>query len=238
MGLNSAVRHIKHHGKGALCEHLVVIAERDISNVELCSFASAGNFANVTFLDVKLVATDNSDEACADKLCETLLRADAKRINLIGIGSGASVALVLAREMSKSVRRMVIIDAEPRSEPRLLIRLMDVCDKLVPMGMPFLFSFAGFDCRFFLHSLRMPVLILTSSHASNYCKEQSKYFHRRLPNSYLRELTEWGFLGDLFCSPELLRELASFFSIQVKMPQGRVSQNQVRGPKVANEGSA
>lgn len=140
-----------------------------------------------------------------------------KRVTLFGVGRGAAVAIELAAQSQKLVRRVVLLDAQSRIEPTWSERALDRVETKLPLGLPFRVLSQHYDARPILHLVRCPTLVLVSKESDSFTQEQGKLLGSRIPNAWHYALREQHFTD--MPSNELLEVLRRFLQVPVKRPQ-------------------
>ena len=171
--------------------------------------------------DAALPAADKVQEFVADVL-QAVARVGIKRTTVFGIGAGASIAMALAVQEPRVVRRLVMLDGTSRIEPTVYERIVDKVEEKLPLGLPFRSASKRFDARPVLHLLHCPTLVLTSPGAERFVHEQGELLKNRIPNSWSCQLRSNAFEGtqnEHMPSAELLKRLHEFLQLPVKRPQ-------------------
>lgn len=157
-------------------------------------------------------------------LARALDDAGVKRLTLIGVSGGGSVAQALAVELPGIVRRVLLVDPTARITPSLSTRIIDRVERFLPTGLPLRSLTAAFDSRPLLHRLRCPVLVLVSPSAGLFEQSQARLIARRAPNARLRHLTEALYDDEGHVSGELAGMLEEFNLTPAKRSQKPLSE--------------
>lgn len=156
-------------------------------------------------------------ETFAEDLKTALISKGIKKVTLLGMGAGASVAQALGKE--SFVRRLMLIDATTRLEPSYLTRSIDAVERMLPLGLPLKKLSDDFDSRPYLHRIHCPCLVLNSPTATRYVKRQAKLIWKRLPNACYQALKASPITTLGVFSPELSEHLQVFLQVPAKRPQ-------------------
>lgn len=132
--------------------------------------------------------SDNNWQALSVSLESALAAAGIRQSSFISFGPASSLVQNLCLRDIKQVRGAVFIDASGRPHPTRTSRIIDAIESKLPIGLPFRSRLPGFDGRSFLQRIRCPVLVISSSRASSYQKEQAHMISRALPTSWYLEL--------------------------------------------------
>ena len=175
------------------------------------------DFTNVV-LSTDLPSGDSILSFC-EELEEALIREKIKRVTVLGIGPGASIAQALAVSAPKIIRRAIVCNATTRMAPSLGSIIVDRMEKFLPLGLPLRNLSADFDSRPFLHRIHCPVLVLYSKSQRTFVKEQGDFIVERIPNAWIdileREpINEFGQFSDA-----LLEHIRAFMQVPTKRPQ-------------------
>lgn len=140
-----------------------------------------------------------------------------KRLTLFGRNAGGSLAQALTLVASRTVGRLVLIDPTCRQQPTAAERTIDYIERHLPCGLPFRKLSSAFDSRPFLQRIYCPTLVMVSSAASHFVKEQAQEIADAIPNAWLCPLEE-AVTADKVSAVEqvLLRE---FINVPTKRPQ-------------------
>ena len=150
--------------------------------------------------------------ACADS--------GLARFTLLGHGSGAGIVQLAAHQLSKQVRRIVVINGTTRPASTALERMVDRLERFFPLGLPLRRRQTELDTRVFLHRIHCPALVLISPDANQRVKAESEYLASKLPNSWLVKLEQECSDGDkLVITDELAQLLTAFDKVPTKRPQ-------------------
>jgi len=142
-----------------------------------------------------------------------------KRLTVLGIADGSSVALALAAFNPKLVRRLILLNGTTRVSPGIGSRMIDTIERFLPLGLPLRPLSEDFDARPFLHRVRCPVLVLTTADASPFVQSQAKLLAKAIPNAWKEILTAAG-----QTAAEFSRVLSQFEELPAKRPQKNLTQ--------------
>jgi hypothetical protein len=156
---------------------------------------------------------NNLSQALRASLAEQSVR----QASLVAMGSASALIQNIGLEDVKLVRSLVIIDGTCRPHPNWKDRLIDRIESSLPLGLPFRGSTEGFDSKPYLQRLRCPILLVLTSLATEFVRDQAVGMAGRLPTSWLVDLAANS-------EPNKLGELVeNFQDVPVKCPQKRVA---------------
>ena len=158
-----------------------------------------------------------------DCLAAELQNLRIRRLTVVGAGSGSAVVQALAVHYPKLVRRLVLINARSRIAPGVFQRFLDKFERLLPLGLPLRPLSQAYDSRPVLHRIHCPVLVLTSSDASSYEIEQSRFIAKRIPNCWSADLAAARMGSEQDLGEELHELIVQFMQVPVKCPQKNTS---------------
>lgn len=142
-----------------------------------------------------------------------------KRATFVGLGRGGNIAQAVAIAFPKLVRRVILVNGTTRLAPDLWTRSIDALERFLPLGLPLRSPSKAFDSRPYLHRLRSPSLIVTTSTASLFEKHQAEILMQTIPNAWHAEVT-----GDAWTESEILTKplrtlITNFLDVPTKRPQ-------------------
>lgn len=158
-------------------------------------------------------------EEFAEALMRTCRNEGLRRLTVLGIGRGGSVALAFAICATRMVRRLVVINTTSRMAPGLFDRSIDWIEEVLPLGLPLRTLSKAFDARPMLHRIHCPALVLTTPSARPFVSEQAKLLAGRIPNAWGKHLSDKPLDAEHRLSDELRGTLRNFLQVPVKRPQ-------------------
>ena len=171
-----------------------------------------------TFVATGQLPTMEGVSECVTAIHHRLEELQLRRVTLIGVGAGGAISQALAVRAAKVVRRLILIDPSLRLSPGIGTRVIDRVEAFLPLGLPLRSASNAFDGRAFLHRIHCPVLVLVSSGAGEFVREQCGLIAKRVPNAWLRQLA-----GEALAEERLTVEVEScvesFFEVPPKRPQ-------------------
>lgn len=162
--------------------------------------------------------TASSWEALSEVFGATLTDLNVRQASVIGMGAGAALAQNLALTNPKAVRSLAIVDSSSRPHPTRWERAVDWLEERLPFGLPLRLGSHGFNVKAYVHRLRCPLLVIATSRASAFIREE-------LASIALRAPTAWRVLlsGTLESQiAELSDTLLDFQDTPAKCPQKNV----------------
>ena len=134
------------------------------------------------------------------------------------MGAGAALAQNLALSQPKTVRSLAIVDSSSRPHPTRWERFVDWIEERLPFGLPLRLGSSGFNVKAYVHRLRCPLLVIVTSKASLFIREELKSLAERAPTAWNVELA--GSLDRQIA--DLSDTLLSFQDTPAKCPQKNV----------------
>ncbi len=190
---------------------LLVFPDRDSSSDELLKTFS--DSFQIYLLKSPLPGYDDVEEY----ICEViswLREKKIKRVTVLGIGFGGTLAQQFTIEIPKVVRRLILIDSYTRRPPSFVENAVDVVEHLSPFGFPIRSLSKSFDSRHFIHRIHCPTLILKSSNVNPYLQEQGELLSKKIPNAW----------QSVFISnKDLVSNVKTFMDAATKKPQKNLS---------------
>lgn len=171
-------------------------------------------------LNSGLPSVDNVP-AFAAQVVESLQRMGVKRATVFGFGAGGSVAQAIAILQPKFVRRLVLLDSTTRLRPNLVKRIVDKLENFLPLGLPFGRLSSEFDSRPNLHRIFCPTLVICSSEAGSYVRQQGRLLVNRIPNAAKTILPVYQTNLTAF-NAHLHHHLTTFLQVPTKNPQKQI----------------
>lgn len=162
--------------------------------------------------------TGSSWQALSEAFVATLTDLNVRQASVVGMGAGAALAQNLALTNPKAVRSLAIVDSSSRPHPTLWERAVDWLEERLPFGLPLRLGSHGFNVKAYVHRLRCPLLVIATSRASAFIREE-------LASIALRAPTAWRVLlsGPLDSQiAELSDTLLDFQDTPAKCPQKNV----------------
>lgn len=153
------------------------------------------------------------------ELVEQLEQLDAKRLTVLGIGSGGALAQALAIGYPKLVRRVVLVDSTTRLSPSKISHWIDALERFLPLGLPLRSLSRGFDSRPQLHRLRCPTLVISSGDAAPFERAEANLLTEKIPNAWFMSLAGYPLDAAWQINPALTREMLAFLQVPTKRPQ-------------------
>ncbi|MEY4668415.1 MAG: hypothetical protein RL518_1114 [Pseudomonadota bacterium] len=165
--------------------------------------------------------TAGSWEGLSQALNTTLANLSVRQISMVGMGAGAALAQNLALCQPKTVRSLAIVDSSSRPHPSRWERMVDWLEERLPFGLPLRLGSSGFNVKAYVHRLRCPVLVIATSKASAFIREELKALSLRAPTAW--RVTLSGPLESQIA--ELSDTLLSFQDTPAKCPQKNVRES-------------
>ena len=162
--------------------------------------------------------TATSWEGLSDALNGTLIKLNVRQASVVGMGAGAALAQNLALSQPKTVRSLAIVDSSSRPHPTRWERFVDWVEERLPFGLPLRLGSAGFNVKAYVHRLRCPLLVIATTKASSFIREELRSLAERAPTAWNVELA--GSLDRQIA--DLSDTLLSFQDTPAKCPQKNV----------------
>lgn len=162
--------------------------------------------------------TNTSWEALTAVLTTTLAQLGVRQASVIGMGAGATIAQNFALANPKSVRSLAIVDASSRPHPTRWERFVDWVEERLPFGLPLRLGSEGFNVKAYLHRLRCPLLVIATTRATAFVRDEIKSAALRAPTAWRIVLSG----GDEAQSVQLSEALLAFQDTPAKCPQKNV----------------
>lgn len=162
--------------------------------------------------------TNTSWEPLTEVLSATLAQLNVRQASVIGMGAGATIAQNFALANPKSVRSLAIVDSSSRPHPTRWERLVDWVEERLPFGLPLRLGSQGFNVKAYLHRLRCPLLVIATTRASSFVREEIKSAALRAPTAWRIVLSG----GEEEQSVQLSEALLAFQDTPAKCPQKNV----------------
>ena len=162
--------------------------------------------------------TNTSWESLTEVFSATLANLNVRQASVIGMGAGATIAQNFALAHPKSVRSLAIVDASSRPHPTRWERLVDWIEERLPFGLPLRLGSEGFNVKAYLHRLRCPLLVIATTRASAFVREEIKSAALRAPTAWRVVLSG----GEEEQSVQLSEALLAFQDTPAKCPQKNV----------------
>jgi pimeloyl-ACP methyl ester carboxylesterase len=164
--------------------------------------------------------TATSWEALSEAFSATLADLNVRQASIVGMGAGAALAQNLALSQPKTVRSLAIVDSSSRPHPSRWERLVDWIEEHLPFGLPLRLGSRGFNVKAYVHRLRCPLLVIVTSRASSFIREELKSLASRAPTAWRVVLS-----GPLDSQiSELSDTLLNFQDTPAKCPQKNVKE--------------
>jgi pimeloyl-ACP methyl ester carboxylesterase len=128
--------------------------------------------------------TAASWETLSDALNVTLASLNVRQASVVGMGAGAALAQNLALSHPKTVRSLAIVDSSSRPHPSRWERIVDWVEERLPFGLPLRLGSTGFNVKAYVHRLRCPLLIIATTRASAFIREELKSLAERAPTAW------------------------------------------------------
>lgn len=128
--------------------------------------------------------TASSWEALSEAFGATLTDLNVRQASVIGMGAGAALAQNLALTNPKAVRSLAIVDSSSRPHPTLWERAVDWLEERLPFGLPLRLGSHGFNVKAYVHRLRCPLLVIATSRASAFIREELASIASRAPTAW------------------------------------------------------
>jgi hypothetical protein len=162
--------------------------------------------------------TASSWQTLSEAFGATITDLNVRQASVIGMGAGAALAQNLALNNPKAVRSLAIVDAASRPHPTLWERAIDWLEERLPFGLPLRLGSHGFNVKAYVHRLRCPLLVIATSRASGFIREELKSIALRAPTAWRVLLS--GTLDSQIA--ELSDTLLDFQDTPAKCPQKNV----------------
>lgn len=162
--------------------------------------------------------TNTSWEALTEVLSATLAQLNVRQASVIGMGAGATIAQNFALAHPKAVRSLAIVDASSRPHPTRWERLVDWVEERLPFGLPLRLGSEGFNVKAYLHRLRCPLLVIATTRASAFIRDEIKSAAVRAPTAWRIMLSG----EEEEQSVQLSEALLAFQDTPAKCPQKNV----------------
>ena len=120
----------------------------------------------------------------SEGLNETLSKLNVRQASVVGMGAGATLAQNLALSHPKMVRSLAIVDSSSRPHPTRFERIVDWFEERLPFGLPLRLGSMGFNVKAYVHRLRCPLLVIATSRASTFIREELKSLAERAPTAW------------------------------------------------------
>jgi pimeloyl-ACP methyl ester carboxylesterase len=147
-----------------------------------------------------------------EELEELLLDRKVRAASYLAFGSTSTVVQALALKDPRRVRTAIFVDPETRPHPSYWLRLLDLLERKLPLGLPFRSKVEAFDAKPFLHRLRFPGLVLSSPGATQHQQEQALEMSKAMPTAWLKQL-------DRLDGKTLANIIVDFEKVPAKCPQ-------------------
>jgi pimeloyl-ACP methyl ester carboxylesterase len=128
--------------------------------------------------------TAASWQGLSEGLNETLSKLNVRQASVVGMGAGATLAQNLALIHPKMVRSLAIVDSSSRPHPTRFERIVDWFEERLPFGLPLRLGSTGFNVKAYVHRLRCPLLVIATSRASAFIREELKSLAERAPTAW------------------------------------------------------
>ena len=162
--------------------------------------------------------TPSSWEGLSEALTAALANLHVRQASVVGMGAGAALAQNLALSQPKTVRSLAIVDSSSRPHPSRWERVVDWIEEHLPFGLPLRLGSTGFNVKAHVHRLRCPLLVIVTSRASAFIREELHSLAARAPTAWKIALS-----GPLDTQiADLSEALLSFQDTPAKCPQKNV----------------
>ena len=128
--------------------------------------------------------TASSWQALSEAFGASLTDLNVRQASVVGMGAGAALAQNLALTNPKAVRSLAIVDSASRPHPTLWERAIDWLEERLPFGLPLRLGSHGFNVKAYVHRLRCPLLVIATSRASGFIREELKSIALRAPTAW------------------------------------------------------
>lgn len=140
-------------------------------------------------LEVAEVTQKNWNELTR-RLGEVLCARNFRQVSFVAFGDAATLVQNMALTNLKFIRKLTLVDAVTRPHPTWLERLVNKIELALPLGLPLRRESESFDSRPFLHRIRCPVMVVSTSLASPELLLQSQILLSGLPTAWGLNLPE------------------------------------------------
>jgi pimeloyl-ACP methyl ester carboxylesterase len=165
--------------------------------------------------------TASTWEGLSDAFSAALVSLNVRQASVVGMGAGAALAQNLALSHPKTVRSLAIVDSSSRPHPTLWERVVDWVEEHLPFGLPLRLGSSGFNVKAYVHRLRCPLLVISTSRASSFIREELASLAARAPTAWKISLG-----GSLEAQiSELSEALLTFQDTPAKCPQKNVRES-------------
>lgn len=128
--------------------------------------------------------TAASWESLSEALNGTLATLNVRQASVVGMGAGAALAQNLALSHPKTIRSLAIVDSSSRPHPTRWERCVDWIEEHLPFGLPLRLGSSGFNVKAYVHRLRCPLLVIVTSRASAFIREELHSLASRAPTAW------------------------------------------------------
>lgn len=198
---------------------LLILPGRQVDEPEARRLAESLSKAFRTFVAVNARVDPHEVTEYAKRLEGEMEQQGIKRATVVGIGPAGSIAEALGIRGAKSLRRLVLLDADSRYSPPRLQRIIDRAERFFPLGLPLRRLTKDFDARPMLHRIHCPSLVLVSPRADHFHAHQGEMLAQRIPNAWFKSLTTPAIDSTGSFSPEVKEVLEEFLQVPAKRPQ-------------------
>ena len=133
--------------------------------------------------------TASTWEGLSEAFSAALVTLNVRQASVVGMGAGAALAQNLALAHPKTVRSLAIVDSSSRPHPSRWERVVDWVEEHLPFGLPLRLGSSGFNVKAYVHRLRCPLLVISTSRASVFIREELASLASRAPTAWKISLT-------------------------------------------------
>lgn len=102
----------------------------------------------------------------------------------LSFGAACSIIQMIALQSPKLVKAMILFDPTSRAHPTAFTNFVDSIEKRLPLGLPLRSNIEELDTKPFLHRLRLPSLIVSTSNATSYEKSEAELISDSIPTAW------------------------------------------------------
>ncbi len=186
MSPSNLISLVSDSGKGRA---FIVLHERGRYAVIAKSIAQTLAQSSRTILLESCVLTDENWSEVTDELIHQLTALSVRQASFVGFGASCSTVQHYALIDLKLVRSMALIDGATRAHPSRATLALDWLESHLPLGLPARASSKGFDAKPFLHSLRCPVLVVSSRAGDAHSRAEAQVLSARLPTAWYADIS-------------------------------------------------
>ena len=158
-------------------------------------------------------------EPLSESLSSLIQSLSIRQASFIGLGAGATLAQNISLVYPKVVRTLAVVDSTSRPHPTRWERLVDRLEARLPFGLPLRLGNRGFNVRSYLHRLRCPLLVVSTSRASSFIRAELDSLAALAPTAWHVNVTEDDPAREAI---SLSSTLLAFYDTPAKCPQKNI----------------